>query len=80
MTVELPRRRERPEDIAPLALRFLETHAWPGNARKLRHVVYRAALQTDEPSLWPQHLPAEVCEGAAAPTRRIGITKRAIGY
>ena len=60
VTISLPPLRERPEDLLPLARKFLgrkrldgdaqrviASYAWPGNVRELRHAVERAALLTD---------------------------------
>lgn len=59
--LRLPALRERPEDLAPLAERFLagrarlseaawarvRSHAWPGEVRELRHCIERAVLLAD---------------------------------
>ncbi len=59
--LRLPALRERPEDLAPLAERFLagrarlseaawarvRGHAWPGEVRELRHCMERAVLLAD---------------------------------
>jgi DNA-binding NtrC family response regulator len=59
--LRLPALRERPEDLAPLAERFLagrarlseaawarvRSHAWPGEVRELRHCMERAVLLAD---------------------------------
>jgi transcriptional regulator with PAS, ATPase and Fis domain len=60
VTLNLPPLRERPEDVLPLAKKFLgrrkldagaeqlvASYAWPGNVRELRHAVERAALLAD---------------------------------
>lgn len=60
VTLALPPLRERPEDIAALAMLFarrhrlksldadvrkmLQSHSWPGNVRELRNVIERASL------------------------------------
>jgi transcriptional regulator with PAS, ATPase and Fis domain len=61
VTLTLPPLRERPEDVLPLAKKFLgrkkldataeqliTSYAWPGNVRELRHAVERAALLADD--------------------------------
>ena len=60
VTLALPPLRERPEDLLPLAKKFLgrrkldataqqviTSYAWPGNVRELKHAVERAALLAD---------------------------------
>ncbi|HEX6087449.1 MAG TPA: sigma 54-interacting transcriptional regulator, partial [Thermoanaerobaculia bacterium] len=60
VTLTLPPLRERPEDLLPLAKKFLgrkkldagaeqliTSYAWPGNVRELKHAVERAALLAD---------------------------------
>jgi two-component system response regulator AtoC len=60
VTLTLPPLRERPEDLLPLAKKFLgrkrldgtaeqllTSYAWPGNVRELRHAIDRAALLAD---------------------------------
>jgi len=37
--------------FTPEASRALVSHAWPGNVRELRNVVFRAALQAEEPQV-----------------------------
>jgi DNA-binding NtrC family response regulator len=78
LEVLLPPLRERPEDVAPMAQRFLDElaaetgrrptlsrpaldalcgHAWPGNARELRHALRAAALLAGGGTILPSHLP-----------------------
>lgn len=80
--VELPPLRDRPEDIGPLALHFLEAlaeemrqprreitqdamkvlerHDWPGNARELRNVLERVMLLLDDDPIDVDCLPGSV--------------------
>ncbi|HEY0855962.1 MAG TPA: sigma-54 dependent transcriptional regulator [Albitalea sp.] len=37
--------------ITPAALRCLQEHAWPGNVRELKHVLHRAVLLAEGPSV-----------------------------
>jgi len=50
--------------FSPEALRRLAAHDWPGNVRELRHVVERAAILADQPSIEPEDLPL-ACSVAA---------------
>lgn len=43
--------------VSPEALRALETHAWPGNARELRNTLERILLLEDSDPIQPSHLP-----------------------
>ncbi len=80
--IELPPLRERPEDIAPLAMHFveclsrdmrqprrdievdamraLERHEWPGNARELRNTLERILLLEDDGPIRVESLPPAV--------------------
>lgn len=53
------------EGVGPSAVRQAIGHIWPGNARELRNVVFRAALH--QPNGWIETLPI-VREGEQAPT------------
>ena len=43
--------RKNVRGITPDAMRYLESHAWPGNVREVRNVVERAMLLSDAPEL-----------------------------
>ena len=70
--VTVPALRDRPDDILPLADRFLEgqhkrlapaaqrllaAHDWPGNVRELRNVMERAAILANGSLVLPKDLP-----------------------
>ena len=70
VTLTLPPLRERPEDVLPLAKKFLgrkklskdaeqliASYAWPGNVRELRHALERAALLADADTVTAALLP-----------------------
>ena len=72
VTLIIPPLRERPEDIAPLATRFLhrrkrgfdesaarmlESYDWPGNVRELRNAIDRAAMLEDADRITAASLP-----------------------
>lgn len=72
VTLSIPPLRERPEDIIPLAKRFvarrkrgiddaaadlLRAHRWPGNVRELRNVIDRAVLLEESEVITPKSLP-----------------------
>ncbi|HEX5391641.1 MAG TPA: sigma-54-dependent Fis family transcriptional regulator [Rhodocyclaceae bacterium] len=47
--------------LSPAALALLETHAWPGNARELKHALTYACAITDEgDALEPEHFPPQI--------------------
>ena len=56
--------RLRPESplrgISPGALEMLRSHRWPGNVRELEHVVERAVVLADGPSIEEADLPDDV--------------------
>ncbi|HJQ98293.1 MAG TPA: sigma 54-interacting transcriptional regulator, partial [Candidatus Polarisedimenticolaceae bacterium] len=52
--------------FSPEALRRLAAHDWPGNVRELRHVVERAAILADRPSIEPEDLPLDFSVAAPA--------------
>jgi DNA-binding NtrC family response regulator len=68
--LRLPPLAERPDDIVPLALHFLEPgrtlsaaaqaallrHDWPGNVRELKNAIQRACLLAPAPELTPADL------------------------
>ena len=71
VTLTLPPLRERPEDVLPLARKFLgrkkldpaaeqliASYPWPGNVRELRHALERAALLADDGVVTATLLPA----------------------
>jgi transcriptional regulator with PAS, ATPase and Fis domain len=73
--LHVPPLRQRPEDIEPLALRFLRPSllglspaalavlrawSWPGNVRELKNVLLRAALFARGPRLEAHDLPSEL--------------------
>lgn len=70
VTLTLPPLRERPEDVLPLAKKFLRrkrldagaervlrSYAWPGNIRELRNAIERAALLADGDRITAASLP-----------------------
>jgi transcriptional regulator with PAS, ATPase and Fis domain len=70
VTITLPPLRERPEDILPLARKFLGPkrldaeaerlvagYAWPGNIRELRNALERASLMESGPRISVASLP-----------------------
>ena len=90
--ITVPPLRTRPEDIAPLAIHFIESlskemrlpprvlepdalralerHSWPGNARQLRNVIERILLLEDDETITVTHLPAEI-RGGVEPDQAI---------
>lgn len=58
--------------IAPDALRALEAHDWPGNARQLRNVLERILLLDDDDTIGRASLPPEVCGVGAIPSVALG--------
>ena len=82
IAVEIPPLRERPEDVLPLALRFLRgtgqkrlspaaaalltSYSWPGNVRELENTMLRAAILAPGDVVLPENLPPNVL---AAPSR-----------
>lgn len=72
VTLTVPPLRERPQDIKPLALKFLNrrkkgiddaamrmllTHSWPGNVRELRNAIDRAVVVETSERITPASLP-----------------------
>jgi two-component system response regulator GlrR len=45
-----------PIGLSPQAAKHLLTHDWPGNVRELKHVIERAVLLTQRPSIQPEDL------------------------
>ena len=96
--IALPPLRDRPEDVAPLAQRFLDrlnerygtrrfltteatrqlaARRWPGNVRKLRHVVQRAYVLASDDAIQIQAEPAgqrAETDAAGTMTFRVGMT------
>jgi two-component system, NtrC family, response regulator HydG len=80
--LRVPALREHPEDVGPIAerflarlgvppptagaLRLLQGYAWPGNVRELQNVLEFAALQAGGLAIAPEHLPRDVCAGSFA--------------
>lgn len=52
------------------ALGVLEAYSWPGNVRELRNVLERALILEDTEEIRPEHLPAEIRTGSAAPNAK----------
>ena len=51
---------KRVERIAPEAMALLTAYSWPGNVREIEHVIERAIVLTQNPTLLPQDLPPEL--------------------
>jgi two-component system, NtrC family, response regulator AtoC len=51
---------KRVERIAPEAMALLTAYSWPGNVREIEHVIERAVVLTQNPTLLPQDLPPEL--------------------
>ncbi|HJV79469.1 sigma-54 interaction domain-containing protein [Noviherbaspirillum sp.] len=47
-------------NVAPVAMKQLQSYAWPGNVRELRNVLERAMLFCDDGVIRPEHLPADL--------------------
>jgi PAS domain S-box-containing protein len=66
----------RMRTITPDALGALRAYPWPGNVRELQNAIEYAALQSGAGDLHVEHLPADVREGAAAPSQaRLAILR-----
>jgi transcriptional regulator with PAS, ATPase and Fis domain len=50
----------RVERIAPEAMALLTAYSWPGNVREIEHVIERAIVLTQNPTLLPQDFPPEL--------------------
>lgn len=48
------------QDVTPRAMDVLTAYDWPGNIRELRHVLERAIIFCDDPTIDLQHLPADI--------------------
>lgn len=48
------------QEITPRAMEALLAYDWPGNIRELRHLLERAIVFCDEPTIDLKHLPAEI--------------------
>lgn len=46
--------------ITPKTLKILRSHHWHGNLRELKNVIKRAVLLSQEKTIKPEHLPAEL--------------------
>jgi len=51
---------KRVERLAPETLALLTAYPWPGNVRELEHAIERAVVLTQNPTLLPQDLPADL--------------------
>ncbi len=51
--------------ISPDALDLLVHYAWPGNVRELENVMHRVAVLSNEPTITPAQLPAEIRDSPA---------------
>jgi DNA-binding NtrC family response regulator len=49
-------------DISREAMRKLIRYSWPGNIRQLEHVIQRALILADGPTIGPEHLPIDEAE------------------
>ena len=54
--------------VDPLAMAWLEAHAWPGNIRELRNVLDRARLFADDGVVRLEHLPTSMSASTALAT------------
>ena len=50
----------KPKEVAPRAMRFLQSYAWPGNVRELRNLMERLVLMTPGPRITTDDLPESV--------------------
>jgi transcriptional regulator with GAF, ATPase, and Fis domain len=50
------------------ALSLLKAYAWPGNIRQLEHVIERAVVVAEGPTIGVAELPSDVVEAVAEPT------------
>jgi DNA-binding NtrC family response regulator len=65
---------KRVERIAPEAMALLTAYAWPGNVREIEHIIERAVVLTQNPTLLPPDLPPELQaapEGKPAPDAQV---------
>ncbi len=83
VTITLPPLRERPEDVLPLAKRFLKRrrldedaermltcYSWPGNVRELRNALERAALLEEGVHITAASLPIRDTDDLVATAAR----------
>jgi DNA-binding NtrC family response regulator len=67
----------RPAAALPRAtIDALTAHSWPGNIRELRHVIERAVLASDQPSIEPAHLGLPGATGLSARAPEAGRARR----
>ena len=84
VTLTMPPLRDRPEDIKPLAMRFLNrrkngidpvalrmltAHSWPGNVRELRNAIERAVVLEPGEIITPASLPPLTSDPVETATR-----------
>jgi len=50
------------QDISREAMRKLMRYSWPGNIRQLEHVIQRALILAEGPTLLPEHVPIEALD------------------
>ena len=62
--------KREPPRLTTGALGVLEAYSWPGNVRELRNVLERALILEDTEEIRPEHLPAEIRTGSAAPNAK----------
>ena len=62
--------KREPPKLTIGALGVLEAYSWPGNVRELRNVLERALILEDTEEIRPEHLPAEIRTGSAAPNAK----------
>lgn len=55
--------------VSTAALELLQQYRFPGNVRELRNILERAILLADDLLIYPEHLPAEVCDPATLATQ-----------
>jgi DNA-binding NtrC family response regulator len=53
-------------DVAPSAMKILESHAWPGNIRQLENALQQAVLVATGSELQALHLPASLQDAGSA--------------
>jgi len=63
----------RSKEIAPEAMRELESLPWPGNVRELRNIIERLVIMTPGDRIEAQHIPAPLLAlpAASAPARSV---------
>jgi DNA-binding NtrC family response regulator len=57
---------EAPRQIAPEAMELLLAHRWPGNIRELENAIERACVTSQDGTIRPENLPADVLKPPAA--------------